>query len=125
MEGLQLFQPAEIFLRYGGGKLIPGAGHILAGHVDDPLRQPVLPVGDRQQFRIGSQAGPAKRAGGEQREIIPQERGRVGIAVQGHKDVPNPLFMVSGLSFFSGSGVVATAGTGTLPWAKACARTGA
>ena len=91
MAGLEAAEGSQVFGREFGGEGVPGAGHVLGGHVDDALGEPVLAVGHGQEFRVGSQAGAAEGAGGEEGRILAEESGGVGIAVQGGQDLRDGL----------------------------------
>ena len=79
--GFQPAQDVDLFRIHGGGKPVPGAGHIFRRRINNPLRQPGFPVHGRQKFRIRCQSGSEKRPGRKQRRILSQKRRRVGITV--------------------------------------------
>ena len=86
LDGVLRLQAGKIvkgFLRQGGVQAVPGPGHVLRGHVDDPHRQPGLPVHGRQPLRIRGQARAQEGAGGEQGRVLAQEGRGVGVAVRG------------------------------------------
>ena len=74
-QGVQLVRPQ---LRRQG---VPAPGHVLGGHVDDPLGQPVFPVQHGQQAGRGCQRGADVTPGREQGGGFPQAGQGVVVAV--------------------------------------------
>ena len=91
--GLQPTQGMDRLPVHGGGKPVPGTGHVLRWHVDDPHGQPGFPVHGREELRIRGQAGAEEGAGRQQRGLLPQERRSVGVSVGG-KSVSEQLSFI-------------------------------
>ena len=81
MAGLEAAEGIQVFGREFGGEGVPGAGHVLGGHVDDALREPGAAVHGGELVEIGGEAGAEEEAAGDQGGGFAEEGGGVGVGV--------------------------------------------
>ena len=100
MAGLQAAQGFQVLLGQGRGKAVPGPGHVLRRHVDDPHGQPGFPVHGGQELSIRGKSGAQEGAPAQEGGGFAEVRGGIGVAVGREAEVirlrcaPYALFLL-------------------------------